>query len=690
MMPEAPTVVGSNTGGILQVRTNADITALEKARRDMLAAQQQQQQPEILSLAAHMRQCWEAARRAKVQIEERLLKCMRQRKGEYDPDQLTKIRKRGGSEIYMMLTTMKCRAAEAWIRDIMIPPGEKPWGLDPTPNPDLPGDIEDQIEQIVEQETVELMMQGGSIEAVNLDQIRNRLQELRDMIFKEHLEIAKGAAHRMEREIQDELVEGNFYRGLSQFIEDIVTFPAAFLKGPIIRKRRGMTWGWDENGEPVPQITDIYRKEYERVSPFDLYPSPGARTLQDGYLIEHLRLRRADLQAMIGVPGFNDRAIRGALIQYGIGGLRDWLWTDRQRAEAESRPHAWEDPEATIDCLLFWGNVQGQKLLEWGMSSKEVPEPALDYPVCALLIGDWVPMARINPHPLAQRPYYGASYEEQNDSIWGKAVPELMRDIQRICNATARAIVNNQAIASGPQVEVQKDRIDPGEDIEDIYPWKIWKTKSDQQGRNRQAAYFFQPNLNVDQLLKTYDYFFKQASEVTGIPAYIYGSEDVGGAGKTASGLSMLMNAASKGLKSVVTHIDEGIIVPAIKEHWLTLMLYDQDIEKTGDINVIARASEYLIIAEQLQIRRTEFLNFTNNPIDMSILGRKGRAAVLRETVKSLKMPTEEIIPTKQEMEEQARLEQAQRAAMLEAQQVPAQGEAAVLPGGQQAGQVEG
>lgn len=685
-LPEATTgIIAPNSGGILQVATNAQLIDFEKRREDLQKAQQEQNKPEVLALAAHIRKCWEAAKRGKVEIEERLLKCMRQRKGVYDPEDLIKIRQHGGSEIYMMLTSMKCRAAEAWIRDIMIPPGEKPWSLDPTPKPEMPFDLEDQIAQIVEQEATEMIIQQG-IDAITVEQITARLQELRDDVHKEQMEDAKHVTLRMETEIEDELVEGNYYEALSEFIEDLVTFPAAFLKGPLIKKRKVLTWGEGENGQPEPIVTEEIRKDYERVSPFDIYPSPGAKNIQDGYCIERQRLRRSDLQKLIGVPGYKEAAIRGVLWEYGIGGMKDWLWTDQEKQDAENKPQFQDDPEPIIDGLLFSGNAQGKMLLEWGMTKEQVPDPDLDYEISALVIGNWVPMARINPHPLGRRNYYTACYDEMNDSIWGRALPELMRDIAKVCNASARHLVNNLAISSGPLVEAQTDRLAPGENIENLYPWKIIKTKSDAQGRNRNAIQFYQPNINADALMNVYDYFFKQASEVTGIPAYMYGSEKVGGAGKTASGLSMLMNAATKTLKGVIKHVDSGVIIPSINEHWLTLMLYDNEIEKTGDIAVIARASEYLIVAEQLQVRRTEFLVNTANPIDLQIMGIEGRAAVLRETVKALKMPTEDIVPSKKDMEERKQL-------MMQQPQggSPGQGgEAEVLPGGQKAGQVEG
>lgn len=683
--PEATEgIVAPNYGGLVQVASNAQLTDFEKRCEDLQKAQQEQNLPEILALAGHVRKCWEAAKRGKIEVEERLLKCMRQRKGVYDPEDLAKIRRHGGSELYMMLTSMKCRAAEAWIRDIMIPPGEKPWSLDPTPKPEMPFDLEDQIAQIVEQEATEMILAQGNMDGVTEESITARLQELRDEVHKEQMDTAKHATLRMEIEIEDELVEGKYYEELSKFIEDLVTYPAAFMKGPVIRKRKTLTWGEGQGGRPEPIVTEQIRKEYERVSPFDIYPSPGAKSIHDGFLIERLRLRRSDLQKLIGVPSYKEAAIRGILWEYGIGGLKDWLWTDQEKQQAENKPQFQEDPEALIDGLLFSGNVQGKMLLEWGMDPKQVPDPDLDYEITAIVVGNWVPMARLNPHPLGRRNYYTACYEEMNDSIWGKALPELMRDIAKICNATARHLVNNLAISSGPQVEAQKDRIDPTDmaNIENIYPWKVWKTKSDSQGRNRAAIYFHQPEINAEPLMKVYEYFFKQASEVTGIPAYMYGSEKVGGAGKTASGLSMLMNAATKTLKGVVKHVDAGVIIPSIKEHWITLMLYDNEIEKTGDINVVARASEYLVVAEQLQARRTEFLQNTNNPTDMAIMGIEGRAAVLRETVKSLKMPTEDVVPTKEEMEEQKLIEQRRPPE----EQAGGGKEAAILPGGQKAG----
>ena len=122
--------------GLLRVMTNEQLEADKAHKRSMYDVTLND--PLVSNLSTHIQKHWEAAKNTKWYIEERLLKCMRQRKGEYDPDDIRHIKKFGGSEIYMMLTNVKCRSIEAWVKDVMLPAGEKPWSVSMTPSPDLP------------------------------------------------------------------------------------------------------------------------------------------------------------------------------------------------------------------------------------------------------------------------------------------------------------------------------------------------------------------------------------------------------------------------------------------------------------------------------------------------------------------------------------------------------------------------
>jgi hypothetical protein len=266
-------------------------------------------------------------------------------------------------------------------------------------------------------------------------------------------------------------------------------------------------------------------------------------------------------------------------------------------------------------------------------------------------VGEYIIKAVLNYDPLGEKPYSKTSYIKTPGSFWGKGLPEIISDIQNVCNATARALVNNMGIASGPQVEVNVDRIPPNEDITQLFPWKIWQTLNDPMGSSAPAIRFGQVDSRADELLRVYEYFSKLADDHSGIPAYIYGDTDVKGAGRTSSGLSMLMGAAGKGIGQVVGYIDHDIIKPVVRRQFIYNMRYEEDESIKGDVQIIARGAVNLALKEAINSRRIEFLQATANPVDSQIIGIDGRAAILREVAKGLQMPVEDIVPSKEMLE---------------------------------------
>ena len=271
----------------------------------------------------------------------------------------------------------------------------------------------------------------------------------------------------MGDKMEDQLLEGGFLQALDAFLDDITTFPCAILKGPVIRKRNELKWVKDAKGQYQVKIQEVLKEEWERVSPFNIYPSPGATSVDDGYIIEKHKLSRSDLNALIGVDGYDDASIRVALEDYGRGGLREWLTNDMAQASAEGKATTLmaQNVDELIDALQFWGSVQGRMLIEWGLDEKEVPDPMKEYYIEAWLIGQYVIKAVLNYDPLQRKPYYKASYEDVPGNWWGNSVADLIRDAQLVANAAARGIVNNMGIASGPQVIVNIERLAAGEEV---------------------------------------------------------------------------------------------------------------------------------------------------------------------------------------------------------------------------------
>jgi hypothetical protein len=663
--------VGTAAQPYMRLVSNAELE-----QRAQAEAEARQNNVVILNIAGYLDRLWEEAQRAKTgsgsqDIEEELLRSLRQRNGQYDPDKLAQIQQQGGSEIYMMLTAVKCRAAEAWIKDILIPPDEAAFQVSPTPIPELPEEIQAQIQQQIQAELMaefqQLMMVQGVITQAQAAELQAMAQEkmagLQDEMLKRMQTIAEEIAQKMQGKMEDQMAEGHWNEAFSEFITDLVTFPAAILKGPVLKSQQRLVW---RNGQPV--VTEGIYPCWQRVSPFDIYPSPDACDINDGYLFERMKLSVQDLHAMIGVEGYDESAIRAVIDEYGIKGLQVRLTGDQERATAENKPTLMQQSPGSIEALSFWGGVPGNLLLEWGMNPEQVPDKQAYYQINALKVGRWVVKAVINDHPLQHRPYSKCSFEKVPGAFWGKGVPQLMRDCQQVCNAAARALVNNMGIASGPQIVIRDAaRIPPGEDITAMYPWKIWQFAADPiNGSQYPPIDFFQPNALVDQLLTVFERFSRYADEYTNIPAYSYGGTDrQGGALSTASGLSMLMGQLTKTIKNVIASVDLYVIEDQVTGLYIHNMLYDPDQSIKGDCQIRAKGSASLMIKEQAQVRRNEFLQTTMNPVDMQIVGIPGRAAVLREVVKSLDMPVDKIVPSEEQLQQQMMQQQIADQAML-------------------------
>ena len=594
-----------------------------------------------------------------------MIRALRQRNGEYEPEKLVQIQKQGGSEVYMMITEVKCRAAESWLRDILMDSGTPPWDLNATPIPDLgPKQTKDLEDQFAEQ-VLNMVQEMG--QAPN----KAEMAEIREMVSQDYrfkiLQEAQLRADKMKHKINDQFAQGGWEQAFNDFISDLVTFPCAFVKGPIVRRQRILGWKVDNMGKTIAEPTERLGPEFERIDPFKMYPEPGITTINEGYLFEHHPLTRMDLADLIGVPGYDDDAIRKVLE---IGNGQSWINEDvEQLQEEEERKYYTEmRPTEIFDALEFWGKVSGQMLIDWGLTEEDVPDSAREYDANVWVVGNYVIKAVLNYDPLGEKPYAKTSFIKCPGAFWGKGIPEIIEDIQSICNAAARALVNNMGVASGPQVEVNLERIPPNEDITQMHPWKIWQVTNDPAGSSAPAVRFTQPDDNASTLLAVYERFSRMADDHSGIPAYVYGDLNVQGAGRTSSGLSMLMGAAGKGIRQVVMHIDMDVVKPIVKRQFIYNMRYDEDESIKGDVEVVARGAVNLAVKETVNLRRIEFLNATANPIDIEILGKDGRASILREVAKGLHMPVDEIIPSREKLAYTGRM-QAMAQAMAMQQQ---------------------
>lgn len=662
---------GGYLGGIVQAKPLSQLlkeeTEAAAARATTAAAD-----PVVSSLVSHIKRHWTLAKDAKEKVEKDMLSAVRARRGEYDPDKLAQIRRQGGSEIYMMLFATKARQFKALVSDVLLGTGiDKPWTLNPSPKPELPQAEVNQIMQAVYQETMQSEIMGMPL---SVEDVRQRLMDQRSMLEKRMMEAARAEAERAETAIEDVMVEGGWLDALDQFIDDITTFKTAFMKGPVVRMVPQMTWSQGPDGSPTPVTTVKPKVTYERVDPLMIYPVPWAKSVHDAPLFERHKLSRGALSSMIGVDGYSEDAIRSVLDKHGEGGLQEWLSVDSERDEAEGRDLSGTEKRSDlIDALQYWGSVSGKMLREWGLSPEEVQDEAKEYEVEAWLIGEWVIKAAINPDPLFRRPYYSDGFSRIPGAFWHYSLFDVIRDCQDMANSAARSLSNNLGISSGPQVVVNIDRLPQGEEITEMYPWKIWQTTNDPMGSSAAPLNFFQPGSNAAELMAVFERFSQMADEYSGIPRYMAGlGGGEGGAGRTASGLSMMVGNASKQIKQFLTSLDLNVISKSVERTFQWLMQYQPDLHLAGDLQVKARGASSLVTKEAAQVRVNEFLARTGNPIDLQIMGLEGRAELLRAASRQLDLNSDKVVPPASVVKQKAMMQQA---AMLQQQMQAQQGD---------------
>ena len=659
---------------LLKMKTPEEVVAsTEQAMREREEQDKLHKERFVDSLTKYIRTGFDVAKRfrassngEKISIDDRFMQSKRQVECVYDPEVLQAIEATGGSQEYDPLSIQKCLTMEAWIKDIQSSMNGKLFELAPTPIPEMDDDISERVQQkamrYFEKNIPESVKIDESDEAADYigDTVMNKASEMYDQAWSEKMKEAKVRASRMDTVIFDQLVDGRFHAAFNDFLEYFSRSPIGVIKGPIVKLVKDMAFHEKENLWSS-EVKVKEQKTFYAPDPMNMYFSPNCLHQDSGDIFEIMPLQASSLQDMIGIKSYNVKAIRKVLKQAANGSLREWTKTSYE--EDTLKDLAPQDSEYSgggdsyngrIDAVDFWGKVPGEKLREWGMTSDNVPDLDKYYDVHAILIKDFVILAELNSDMLGQRPYAITSVEKRAGSIYGRGIPEKVRPAQKAANMTRRSLINNIALSSGPQAIVNVDMLAEGSTVTKVVPFKVWQSKYI-QGASQKAVDFFVPPSLSNELIAVLEKFYNDGDRDSGIPRYVQGDPAgaMRGASSTASGLAMMMNAATKSMKSVNDNIDNDVIKRIVHYLYRTNMV-DPDVpeDAKGDFMIRVKGSLALSMKEQETQRRQVILQtILSNETLMGIVGKEGITALLRSIVKEAGMPEVGIVPNDMELE---------------------------------------
>jgi hypothetical protein len=234
-----------------------------------------------------------------------------------------------------------------------------------------------------------------------------------------------------------------------------------------------------------------------------------------------------------------------------------------------------------------------------------------------------------------------------------------------------RMAVDNAALAGNLIFEIDETNLSPGQDMR-IYPGKIFRRQSGPPGQ----AIFSQKFQNVTaENMAMFDRAMQLSDVATGIPSILHGQTGVTGTGRTSSGLSMIMGAATISIKTVVRNFDDYLLAPLGKSLFSWNMQFDFDPDIKGDLDVLARGTEGLLKSEVRQQRLMSFLQVVSNP---ALAPFAKFPYIIREIAKAMDLDPDLVTNNVDEAIRQAQIIALTHPELAQMQQAQANGE----PGG--------
>ena len=576
--------------------------------------------------------------------EERWIQAYRNYRGLYGPEvQFTSTEK---SRVFVKVTKTKVLAAYGQLVEVLFGGNRFPLGINPTI---LPEGVEDTVSfetnpqlkealgdaDIEEEEDTKNLLPGET-----MPEFRERVGPLEDELkpVEEDVDFKPGkspssvqfhpamvAAKKMEKKIHDQLEESNAKKQLRAAAFEAALFGTGIMKGPFAVDKEYPNW--DEEGEYDPLFKTV--PQTSNVSIWNFYPDPDANNMDEAeYVVERHKMSRSQLRALKRRPFFRSNAIDKAL-EVGENYNKEW-W---EHAMDETNE---DDYSQRFEVLEFWGFVDREIIEQYDV---DIPKELKD--VEQLNVNVWICNGCVlrlvmNPFTPAYLPYYATPYEMNPYNIFGVGIAENMDDTQTLMNGFMRMSVDNAALSGNLLIEVDETNLVPGQDLT-VYPGKVFRRQGGAPGQGIFGTKF--PNVSNENM-QMFDKARVLADESTGFPSFAHGQTGIQGVGRTASGISMLMNAANGSIRNVIKNMDDYLLGPLGKAFFNFNMQFDFDPEIKGDLEVKAQGTESLMANEVRSQRLMQFMQTVSNP-QLAPFARMDY--IVREIAKSMDLDPDKV-----------------------------------------------
>jgi len=447
---------------------------------------------------------------------------------------------------------------------------------------------------------------SGKFEVVRPEKELNMKEGLSPIPQALEVSPAQQAARRMEKLIHDQIDESNGSSELRSALFECALFGTGIIKGPFNFNKTLNRWEQDEEGERTYQPIDVRVPRIEFVSIWDFFPDPSATSIDESEFIFHRhKLNRTQLRSLGKMPYFDKDAIRQCLT---MG--PNYVEKDYEH-ELRDEDIKGEYAGGQFEVLEYWGVMDAEYAREVGMDIPEEVDDLDEVQINAWICNGQLLRSVVNPFTPFRVPYQSFPYERNPYSFFGIGIAENMDDSQQIMNGHARMAIDNLALSGSLVFDVDETALVGGQSME-IYPGKVFKRQAGVPGTAINGLKF--PNTSTENMMM-FDKFRQLADEQTGIPSYSHGQTGVQSMTRTASGMSMLLGAASLNVKTVIKNLDDFLLKPLGEAYFQWNMQFlEKRLGVEGDLEITATGTNSLMQKEVRSQRLTMFLQTVQNP----------------------------------------------------------------------------
>lgn len=608
--------------------------------------------PEKLrTLGLKLYQRFETYERERRIAEIKWMRNLRQYLGQHDPEVEAKLDP-NKAKTYPRVTRVKTVSMVARLMNLLFPESDKNYGIEPSPVPNLSPEDMNSVLTALYEET------GGEMGD----------EEIEEAVIR----FAAERGRNLELEIDDQLEELGGDRSISyvtlckQVIKSGVTFGIGVLKGPMSRTQ--MQRSWTQNpmtGMWEPVTTQVYRPQFEFVSIWDYYPDMTAKTFSqmDGQFQRHV-LSRHQLRKLADRSDFLGENIKAYLNKTPNGNYKRRTYETELKSMGVAL-NTGDQQGRKYEAIQWYGYISAYDLIQCGV---EVPEELrneeveadiwmLDNEVIKADISPWVELDtgyKVNM-------YHQFVFEEDDTSLTGNGLPNIMRDSQMSITAASMMMMDNASVVCGPNLELNTDLLRMDQDLRSVSPHKLWYREGLGADANMPAIREIKIDSHITELTQVINLFQQFADAETFVGPATGGDMQKAPSEpfRTAAGASLIRNDAALPFKDVVRNFDvftESVIT--------SLVAFNQQLNPKphiqGDFQVQAKGSTSLMAKEVRGMQLDSFVQTLSEEEKAFVDGYE----LLRERAAARDL-TENVIVTREEAKriKENQAQSAQRAA---------------------------